>query len=92
MILARVLGSIESTHKFYQYEGLKLLYVQPVNPDLQPKGNKIIAADTVDAGEGDLVLIMQEGWSSWQALGKEKSPINRTVVAVVDDIQLDDDK
>jgi microcompartment protein CcmK/EutM len=88
MILARVVGNIESTHKYYQYEGLKLLYVQPVSIDLAPTGNKFVAADSVDAGPGDLVLIMQEGRSSWEAVGKDKAPINRAVIAVVDEISL----
>lgn len=87
MILARILGDIESTHKYYQYEGLKLLYVQPLDlRSLQPSGDRHVAADAVDAGPGDLVLVMEEGWSSWQAVGKDKAPINRAVVAVVDAI------
>lgn len=84
MILARVAGNIESTHKYYQYQGLKLLYVQPLNLDLQPDGARIIAVDAVDAGPGDLVLVMEEGWSSWQAVGRARAPINRAVVGVVD--------
>ena len=48
MLLARILGNIESTHKYYQYEGLKLLYVQPLSIDLTPSGKKFIAADSVD--------------------------------------------
>ncbi len=88
MVLARVVGTVESTHKHFQYEGLKLLYVQPVEVDLTPVGLPYIAPDTVDAGVGDLVLVMEEGWSSWTVLGKDKAPINRAVVGVVDRIDL----
>lgn len=87
MILARILGDIESSHKYYQYEGLKLLYVQPLDLALKPLGDRIVAADAVDAGPGDLVLVMEEGWSSWQAVGKDRAPINRAVVGVVDAIE-----
>ena len=88
MILARVVGNIESTHKYYQYEGLKLLWVHPLDLDLNEMGQRMIAVDAVDAGTCDLVLIMEEGWSAWQAVGKEKAPINRAVVGVVDSIDL----
>jgi microcompartment protein CcmK/EutM len=90
MIFARVVGNIESDHKSAAYQGLKLLYVQPLSLSLEPKGDRLIAVDAVDAGPGDLVLIMQEGWSSWQAVGREKSPLNRAVVAVVDAIRLNE--
>ena len=87
MILARVIGNVESTIKYYQYEGLKLMYVQPLDlKTLKPRGSKQIAADAVDAGVGDLVLVIEEGWSSWQAVGKTKAPLNRAVAAVVDSI------
>jgi len=88
MILARVIGNIESTHKYYQYEGLKMLYVQKLELDLNPVGDPFIAVDAVDAGEGDLVLVMEEGWSAWQAVGKKKAPINRAVIGIVDEINL----
>lgn len=86
MILARVVGNIESTHKIPEYEGLKLLYIQPLEVDLKPAGDPYVAADAVDAGVGDLVLVIEEGWSSWNAVGKDKAPINRAVVGVVDRI------
>ncbi len=88
MILARVLGSVESTVKHLQYEGLKLLYVQPLDVRSQaPAGDKLIAVDTVDAGPGDLVLILEEGRSTWEAVGREMAPINRAVIGVVDAIE-----
>ena len=88
MILARVIGNIEATHKYYQYEGLKMLYVQKLDLELEPMGDPFIAVDSVDAGEGDIVLIMLEGWSAWQSVGKKKAPVNRAVVGVIDRIDL----
>ncbi|MBN2432346.1 MAG: hypothetical protein JXQ27_12795 [Acidobacteria bacterium] len=88
MIFARVVGNIESDHKIPPYQGLKLLYVQPLSIALEPHGHPLMAVDAVDAGPGDLVLVMMEGWSTWQAVGKEKAPLNRAVVAVVDEIRL----
>ncbi len=88
MILARVLGSVESTVKHLQYEGLKLLYVQPLDARSRtPAGDKLIAVDTVDAGAGDLVLILEEGRSTWEAVGREMAPINRAVIGVVDAVE-----
>jgi microcompartment protein CcmK/EutM len=67
---------------------LKLLYVQPLDVRSRAAaGDKLIAVDAVDAGPGDLVLVIEEGRSSWQAVGKELAPINRAVIGVVDAIE-----
>ena len=87
MILARVKGNIVATQKNSYLIGHKLLTIHPI--DLYGKyiGKKdIIAIDTVDAGIGDTVLVVQEGAAAAQILGHKKAPIHTMVVAVVDKI------
>ncbi|MBN1637775.1 MAG: EutN/CcmL family microcompartment protein [Ignavibacteriales bacterium] len=89
MFIGKIKGNIVSTHKNEYLKGHKLLSVQPI--DL--KGNFIgrkdyIAIDLVDAGVGDIVLIVQEGDAVQQVLGHNKAPVNTIVIAVVDDIDI----
>lgn len=88
MIFACVTGNVEASHKFIQYEGLKLLIVQPLDINMRKSGDRFLAVDAVGAGRGDIVLVMEEGWSCWQAVGKEKAPINRAIIGIVDTVDL----
>jgi ethanolamine utilization protein EutN len=89
MILARVLGNVVATQKNIRYERTRVMLVQPVNPDGSPRGGTLIALDAVDAGEGDLVIVVQEGWSaSTAATGEPGAAIDSAIIGVVDEIDL----
>ncbi len=93
MIFAKVIGSVESTIKHFHYEGLKLLLVKPLDKNLNEEGEPFLAVDSVDAGPGDIVLVIEEGWSAWQSVGKKDlSPINRAIVAKIDKVNYLDNK
>lgn len=88
MILARVLGNIVSTQKNPRYDGAKIMLVQPINPDGSPKGAAMLALDSVNAGEGDTVLVVQEGWSASTATtGQPGAAIDSAIIGVVDSIE-----
>jgi len=88
MILARVLGNVVATQKNPRYEGARIMLVQPVNPDGTWRGAQMLALDSVDAGEGDLVLVVQEGWSaSTAATGEQGAAIDSAIIGVVDSIE-----
>lgn len=55
MRLARVLGNLCATVKDPQWEGLKLLLIQPVHADGSDAGNPLVALDAVGAGAGETV-------------------------------------
>src|SRR3990172_5306000 len=59
MLLGRILGNAVCTLKYPGLEGVKLLTVQPLNKRLQPVGRVQVAADVVDAGPGDLVVMVR---------------------------------
>jgi microcompartment protein CcmK/EutM len=89
MILGRVEGSVVATEKHYKLEGRKLLLVQPLTPQGADRGEPILAIDGVDAGEGDRVLVVQEGRSASMVSGRLESPLDSAVVAIVDRVEME---
>jgi ethanolamine utilization protein EutN len=89
MILARVLGNIVATQKNERYESARVMLCEQITPEGDPSGLTLLALDSVDAGVGDTVLIVQEGWSaSTAATGKAGAAIDSAIVGVVDRIDL----
>ena len=89
MLIGRVTGKVVATQKAPSHEGQKILTVQPLNLDGSDRGEEVLALDAVDAGEGDRVLVVTEGWSAAAAVGREHAPIDMAVVGVIDSITLD---
>ena len=89
MILARVLGNVVATQKNARYDGARVMMCQPVTPEGEETGATILALDSVDAGVGDTVIIVQEGWgASTAATGEAGAAIDSAIVGVVDRIDL----
>jgi microcompartment protein CcmK/EutM len=89
MILGKVVGNVVSSSKHRDYEGFKLLVIQPVDHAGTPKGKSLLAVDAVQAGIGDTVLVIDEGGSGRAILGAPDNRTVRTVVAgIVDEISL----
>jgi microcompartment protein CcmK/EutM len=89
MLIARVIGELVSTHKHSSHEGRKALIVQPLELDGATRGDPVIAFDAVDAGVGDRVLLVTEGFSAMTSVGRPQSPIDMAVVGVIDRLDLD---
>ena len=89
MILGEVTGSVVATVKHYKLEGRKLLVVQPLGIDERPRGMELLAVDGVGAGEGDRVLVVQEGRSASMVSDRLESPLDAAVVAIVDHVELE---
>lgn len=88
MIIARVTGNIVATQKNEDYAGAKILIVQPLTLTGDPMGDEMLAVDSVDAGPGDRVLVVLEGWSASHAVGKIQAAIDAAVIGVIDEIRL----
>ncbi len=86
MKICRVLAPVVSTVKHPSYEGLRLLAVQRLEPDLSETAEEFLAVDRVQAGEGDLVLVMQEGNGVRQLFGAKKLPIRSIIVGIIDSV------
>lgn len=92
MIIARVVGNVVATQKNDRYEGARVLVVEPIDLDGARSGAELLALDAVDAGPGDVVLVVREGWAaSTAATGRPQAAIDSAIVAVVDHIDLDGD-
>jgi microcompartment protein CcmK/EutM len=88
MLFARVIGNVVCTRKDDKLKGTKLLLVQPVDLDNNPKGTPLVAIDSVGAGEGEMVLIVQ-GSSARQTKRTEGTPVDCTIFAIVDSAEKD---
>jgi len=86
MILGKVIGNVVSTIKLPIYQGYKILIVQPVNNKEEPQGESILALDTVQAGVGDTVLVIDEGNSSRLIMNNSTAPVRTMIVGIVDAI------
>ena len=89
MILAKVIGQVIATQKEPSHEGQKILLVQPLTLQQEPLGDPFVALDAVDAGVGDQVLAVQEGFSAMTAVGHDQAPIDAAVIGVVDRVELE---
>ena len=89
MVLAKVVGNVVATQKDQRYEGSRILVVQPINPDGTSAGDELLALDSVDAGIGDTVVVVREGWSAaTAATGEPGAAIDSAIVGVVDEIEV----
>jgi microcompartment protein CcmK/EutM len=88
MILGRVRGSLVSTINHPFYDNKRKLLVDYINPDGSPTGKYVIAVDTVDAGAGETVLIVDEGNSARQIVDDQSAPLRSVIIGIVDQINL----
>ncbi len=84
MKLCCVLGPVVATAKHKTYVGRKLLAVQPLDENGGAIGSSFLAVDDVQAGPGDVVLVMQEGNGVRQLLRAKELPIRSLIVGIVD--------
>jgi microcompartment protein CcmK/EutM len=84
MILGRVVGSITSTINHPFYDAKKLMVVERTGGDGSPLSDYLIAIDTVDAGPGDRVLVLDEGNGARQIVGSKDAPVRSVIVGIVD--------
>jgi len=89
MILAKIIGNVVSTVKATGYESRKILIVQPIDPTGLAKGKSFLAVDTVQAGVGDTVLILEEGGSARMILNEPDTYTIKAIIAgIVDHITM----
>src|SRR5262245_64384650 len=93
MFLAKVTGSVVATQKVASMTGHKLLTVEPmrVNPQNQKElittQRTFVVVDTVGAGQGEMVLIVQ-GSSARLTPETEKLPVDATIIGIVDTVNV----
>jgi microcompartment protein CcmK/EutM len=94
MFIAKVTGSVIATQKVASMTGRKLLTVEPLRVDpgkqtqLVGTGRTFVCVDTVGAGQGETVLIVQ-GSSARLTPETDKLPVDATIVGIVDTVNVD---
>jgi ethanolamine utilization protein EutN len=88
MLFGRVKGSAVCTIKYPGTEGLKLLLVQPLNKKLEPLGALQVAADVVDAGVGDLCVMVRSREAALAMPITKFVPIDLALVGIVDELEV----
>jgi len=93
MFIAKVIGSMVATQKVDAMVGRKLLVVEPyrIDPETRAKmvstGRTLVSVDTVGAGEGEMVLIVQ-GSSARLTPETKTLPVDATIIGIVDAINV----
>lgn len=94
MFLAKVTGSVVASQKVASMTGHKLLAVEPLRVEpgkrdqLVGTGRTFICVDTVGAGQGEMVLIVQ-GSSARLTPETEKLPVDATIIGIVDTVNIE---
>src|SRR5512143_3188217 len=88
MLFGRVKGTAVCTLKIAGTQGLKLLLVQPLNKRLEPLGPLQVAADVVDAGPGDLCVMVRSREAALAMPNVKFVPIDLALVGIVDELSV----
>ncbi len=83
MLLGKVVGTVVSTKKEPELEGLRMLLVRELDASWQATGKIIVAVDAVSAGDGEIVLFAA-GSSARQTLATKDRPVDHVIMAIVD--------
>ncbi len=92
MLLGRVQGTAVCTMKYPGTEGLKLLVVQPLNKRLEPVGSLQVAVDVVQAGPGDLCVMVRSREASLAMPQVKFVPVDLALVGIVDELSVRPDE
>jgi ethanolamine utilization protein EutN len=88
MMTGMVIGNIYSTINHPFYDGKKLMMVEKSNAQGKPSGDYLIAVDSVGAGIGEMVLVLDEGTGARQVLESSDGPVRSVIVGIVDHVTI----
>ena len=88
MILGRVVGELTSTINHPFYDAKKLLVVERTTPGGTPLPDYLVAVDTVGAGVGERVLVLDEGTGARQVFGSKDAPVRSVIVGIIDAVDI----
>ena len=87
MLLGKIIGTVVATQNEEEIRGLRLLLVRALDADLAETKDLVVAADTVGAGVGEVVLFSQ-GSAARQTKVTDKRPIDAVIMAIVDILEV----
>jgi microcompartment protein CcmK/EutM len=89
MFLGKVVGTVWSTKKTPDLEGIRFLVVHPYDLEKDPTRNIVIVADRLGAGTGEMVMCAF-GRAARTAMGNQDMAIEAAVVGIVDRVDITD--
>ena len=89
MFLGKVVGTVWSTKKSPDLEGVRFLIVHPYDLDKEPTRNIVVVADRLGAGTGEMVMCAY-GKAARTAIGNQDMAIEAAVVGIVDRVDIND--
>ncbi len=89
MFLGKVVGTVWSTKKTPDLEGVRFLIVHPYDLDKEPTKNIVVVADRLGAGIGETVMCAY-GKAARSAIGNQEMSIEAAVVGIVDRMDIQD--
>jgi microcompartment protein CcmK/EutM len=90
MFLGKVVGTVWSTKKTPDLEGVKFLIVHPIDLDKEPTKNIVVVADRLGAGVGETVMCAY-GKAARSAIGNQEMSIEAAVVGIIDRVDVQED-
>lgn len=88
MLFAKVRGTAVATQKYADLKGMKLLVVEPLDKHLKPAGELQVAVDVVDAGPGDLCVMVRSREAALALREHKFVPVDLALVGIVDDLEV----
>jgi microcompartment protein CcmK/EutM len=88
MKIALVVGTVISTINHPALDNRKLLVCDLLNERGKLQGGYLIAVDTVGAGVGETVLLVDEGNSARQVMDRSDAPVRTVIVGIIDQVAL----
>jgi ethanolamine utilization protein EutN len=85
MQLAKVIGAVVATQKDANLNGLRLMVLQPLGPDLKATGRTLVAIDAIGAGVGETVFFVRGKEASFPFYPQE-IPTDAGIVGIVDQV------
>lgn len=91
MLMGKVVGTVVSTRKDEHLSGLRFLVVRELDDRMKETGKMVVAADSVGAGPGEVVLYAQ-GSAARQTYLSHERPVDAIIMAIVDEFEVGGDK
>ena len=89
MKIGRVTATVVSTISAPVFDSRRLLLVDLLDDTAAVSGAYLVAVDAVDAGAGEIVLVLDEGNSARQVLDAPEAPVRAVIVGIVDELMID---
>jgi len=91
LYLGKVIGNVWATKKYSALQSFKLMFVQPVNAEMENCGDPLIAVDTVGSGPGEIIYYITAS-EAVIPLPVDMAPVDASIVGIVDSINIENKK